>query len=176
MLTYNPLGAKVQRIRTFAKFIDTTNFDQQVPFASESDVADALTTEGGDSLIMQTFNDTSDANAKIVETWYIDRVSGENQQFVEFELAPKIDLINVSLPRRTIEEFCPWKYKGKECGYVGDNCFTVNDAFIPNDQKIIENGEVTNDICGKRLSSCQKRFGIENDLPYGGFYGARLQA
>jgi len=176
MLTYNPLGAKVQRIRTFAKFIDTTNFDQQVPFASESDVADALTTEGGDSLIMQTFNDTSDANAKIVETWYIDRVSGENQQFVEFELAPKIDLINVSLPRRTIEEFCPWKYKGKECGYVGDNCFTVNDAFIPNDQKIIENGEVINDICGKRLSSCQKRFGTENDLPYGGFYGARLQA
>ena len=176
MLTYNPLGAKVQRIRTFAKFIDTTNFDQQVPFASESDVADALTTEGGDSLIMQTFNDTSDANAKIVETWYIDRVSGENQQFVEFELAPKIDLINVSLPRRTIEEFCPWKYKGKECGYVDDKCFTVNDAFIPNDQKIIENGVVVNDICGKRLSSCQKRFGIENDLPYGGFYGARLQA
>ena len=44
------------------------------------------------------------------------------------------------------------------------------------DQKIIENGEVVNDICGKRLSSCQKRFGTENDLPYGGFYGARLQA
>ncbi len=176
MLTYNPLGAKVQRIRTFAKFIDTTNFNQPVPFAVESDIADALTTEGGNSLIMQTPNDTADPNAKIVETWYIDRVSGENQQFVEFELAPKIDLINVSLPRRTIEEFCPWKYKGKECGYVGDNCFTVNDAFIPNDQKIIENGEVTNDICGKRLSSCQKRFGTENDLPYGGFYGARLQA
>ncbi len=173
---YNPLGAKVQRIRTFAKFIDTTNFNQPVPFAVESDIADALTTEGGNSLIMQTPNDTADPNAKIVETWYIDRVSGENQQFVEFELAPKIDLINVSLPRRTIEEFCPWKYKGKECGYVDDKCFTVNDAFIPNDQKIIENGEVINDICGKRLSSCQKRFGIENDLPYGGFYGTRLQA
>lgn len=176
MLTYNPLGAKVQRIRTFAKFIDTTNFNQQVPFASELDVDDALATEGGDSLIMQTFNDTSDANAKIVETWYIDRVSGENQQFVEFELAPKIDLINVSLPRRTIEEFCPWKYRQKECGYTGDKCFTVNDARIPDDQKIIENGEVVNDICGKRLSSCQKRFGTEDDLPYGGFYGARLQA
>ena len=176
MLTYNPLGAKVQRIRTFAKFINTTNFNQQVPFAVESDVADALTTEGGNSLIMQTFNDTADPNAKIVETWYIDRVSGENQQFVEFELAPKIDLININLPRRTIEEFCPWEYKGEECGYNETNCFTVNDASIPDDQKIIENGEVVNDICGKRLSSCQKRFGTGNDLPYGGFYGARLQA
>lgn len=173
---YNPLGAKVQRIRTFAKFIDATNFNQPVDFAVESDIANALITEGGDSLITQTPNDTADPNAKIVETWYIDRVSGENQQFVEFELAPKIDLINVSLPRRTIEEFCPWKYKRKECGYVGDKCFTVNDARIPDDQKIIENGEVVNDICGKRLSSCQKRFGTENDLPYGGFYGARLQA
>jgi phage-related protein len=176
MLTYNPLGAKVQRIRTFAKFIDTTNFNQQVPFAAESDVADALTTEGNDSLIMQTFNDTSDPNAKIVETWYIDRVSGENQQFVEFELSPKIDLINISLPRRTIEEFCPWDYKGEECNYKDSKCFTVNDARIPNDQKIIENGKVVNDICGKRLSSCQKRFGTDVDLPYGGFYGARLQA
>ncbi len=177
MLTYNPLGAKVQRIRTFAKFIDTTNFNQQVPFAVESDVADALTTEGGDSLIMQTFNDTADDNAKIVETWYIDRVSGENQQFVEFELAPKIDLVNVSLPRRTIEEFCPWQYRGTECGYQGDSCFTVNDVAIAAADKIVDSsGKVTNDICGKRLSSCKRRFGGDVDLPYGGFYGARLQA
>jgi phage-related protein len=177
MLTYNPLGAKVQRIRTFAKFIDTTNFNQQVPFAVESDVADALTTETGDSLIMQTFNDTADENAKIVETWYIDRVSGENQQFVEFELAPKIDLVNISLPRRTIEEFCPWEYRGTECGYEGDECFTVNDSKIAAANKIVDaDGNVTNDICGKKLSSCKKRFGNNVDLPYGGFYGARLQA
>ena len=176
MVTYNPLGAKVQRIRTFAKFIDTANFNQEVGFAVESDVADALTTEGGDSLIMQTSNDTADDNAKIVETWYIDRVSGENQQFVEFELAPKIDLVNVSLPRRTIEEFCPWKYRGTECGYKGDKCFTVNDASIATADKIVVNGKVINDICGKKLSSCEKRFGNNVDLPYGGFYGARLQA
>ena len=29
MLTYNPLGAKVQRVRTFATFIDPTNFIQE---------------------------------------------------------------------------------------------------------------------------------------------------
>jgi len=177
MARLNPLGAKVQRIRTFAKFINATNFNEQVPFAVESDIADALTTETGDSLIMQTFNDTADENAKIVETWYIDRVSGENQQFVEFELAPKIDLVNISLPRRTIEEFCPWTYRGTECGYVGDTCFTVNDSTIDAADKIVDSsGKVINDICGKKLSSCKKRFGGNVDLPYGGFFGARLQA
>ena len=176
--TYNPLGAKVQRIRTFAKFLDTTNFNEQVPFAVESDVADALTTENGDPLISQSFNPTADENAKIVETWYIDRVSSENQQFVEFELAPKIDLVNVNLPRRTIEEYCPWKYRGDECGYIGDNCFTVDDIQISDQDKIIDNnGNVTNDICGKNLSSCKKRFRDRTkNLPFGGFYGARLQA
>ena len=176
MLLYNPLGAKVQRIRTFAKFIDTVNFNQQVPFAPEDDIEDTLTAQNNDPLIAQTFNDTSDPNAKMVETWYIDRVSAENPQLVEFELAPKIDLVNVGLPRRTIEEFCPWKYRGAECGYKGRSCFTVNDSVLPDSEKIVVNGVVTNDICGKRVSSCQARFGNAQTLPFGGFYGARLQA
>ena len=177
MLTYNPLGAKVQRIRTFAKFLNTTNFSGAVPFATESDIEDVLVAQNNDPLIMQSFNDTADENAKIVETWYIDRVSAENQQFVEFELAPKIDLVNVLLPRRTIEEFCPWEYKSPRCGYVGDSCFTVNDAPIAEADKVVDaNGKVVNDICGKRLSSCKRRFGGDTPLPFGGFYGARLQA
>ena len=112
MLLYNPLAAEVRRIRTFAKFIDTTNFDTNPTFTKESDVEDFLITQDGDTLIEETFNDTADPDAKIVETWYIDRVSSENPQFVEFELAPKLDLTNLALPRRTIEEFCPWTYRG----------------------------------------------------------------
>ena len=176
ILQYDPLAAKVRRIRTFAKFIDTTNFSQGSSFAPDQDVTDVLVTEGSDSFIMETFNDTSDPDAKIVETWYIDRVSSENQQFVEFELAPKLDLTNVPLPGRTIEEFCPWRYRGAECGYTGDSCFTVNDVAIPQSDKVIVDGTVTNDICGKRVSSCQARFGQNAELPFGGFYGARLQA
>ena len=125
---------------------------------------------------METFNDTADPQAKIVETWYIDRIASENQQFVEFELAPKLDLTNVALPRRTVEEFCPWKYRKTECGYSGDSCFTVDDIPIPESDKVVVNGVVTNDICGKRVSSCQARFGQNAELPFGGFYGARLQA
>ena len=175
ILQYDPLAAEVRRIRTFAKFIDTTNFSQGSSFAPDQDVTEVLVTEGSDSFIMETFNDTADPDAKIVETWYIDRISSENQQFVEFELAPKLDLTNVSLPGRTIEEFCPWRYKGNECGYVDDACFTVDDIRIANSDKIIVNGKVTNDICGKRVSSCQARFGKRAELPFGGFYGARLQ-
>jgi len=62
-----------------------------------------------------------------------------------------------------------------ECGYRGDSCFTVNDVAIPESSKVIVNGKVTNDICGKRVSSCQARFGQNEELPFGGFYGARLQ-
>ena len=175
MLLYNPLAAEVRRIRTFAKFIDTTNFQNGVNpfFTKESNVEDALTTQNGDILTEQSENDTADPDAKIVETWYIDRVSSENQQFVEFELAPKLDLTNLALPRRTIEEFCPWTYRGgRECPYVGDKCFTIDDQEITTGTQAEKEAA---DVCGKRLSSCQARFGPEN-LPFGGFYGARLQA
>ena len=175
MLLYNPLAAEVRRIRTFAKFIDTTNFQNGVNpfFTKESDVEDALTTQNGDILTEQSENDTADPDAKIVETWYIDRVSSENQQFVEFELAPKLDLTNLALPRRTIEEFCPWTYRGgRECPYVGDKCFTIDDQEITTGTQAEKEAA---DVCGKRLSSCQARFGPEN-LPFGGFNGARLQA
>ena len=165
--SYNLLAAKVERIRTFAKFIDTANFNQNSSFAPEADVEDLFVTQGSDSLIMQTFNDTSDPDAKIVETWYVDRIASENPQFVEFELTPKIDLTNLALPRRTIEEFCPWKYRGAECGYADDACFTVDD---------LSTTDASQDVCGKRVSSCQLRFGLKQDLPFGGFYGARLQA
>ena len=173
MLTYDVLAAKVRRIRTFAKFIDTTNFDANPSFTKESDVEVSLLTQGGDTLIEQSFNDTADSDAKIVETWYVDRVASENPQFVEFELAPKIDLTNLAIPRRTIEEFCPWRYRGTECGYQGDRCFTVTDQEITGGTQAEREAA---DSCGKRLSSCRLRFGTQLDLPFGGFAGARLQA
>ena len=166
---YNPLKAKVRRIRTFAKFLDIENFNQVLSLQTEGD--DVVTTEGSDNLVYQTFNDTADPDAKMVETWYIDRVSSENLQFVEFELTAKLDLTNLQLPRRTVTEFCQWEYRKRECPYKGDDCFDLND----------EPTTAENDACGKRLSSCQIRFpkgssSLSNALPFGGFPGARLQA
>ena len=167
---YNPLKARVRRIRTFAKFLDVENFNQVQSSQTEDD--NAVTTEGGDSLIYQTFNDTADPDAKMVETWYIDRVSSENLQFVEFELTAKLDLTNLQLPRRTVTEFCQWEYRERECSYKGDKCFTIDDERITGGT-LEERKDA--DACGKRVSSCQLRFGKQT-LPFGGFPGARLQA
>ena len=104
LLLYNPLQAKVTRIRTCKKFLDTNNFANSV-------------------------NATADPQAKFNdEIWYIDRVATENPQVVEFELSSKLDLMNLPLPRRQILEHCPWKYRGTECGYKGTNYFDINNV------------------------------------------------
>ena len=141
LLSYNPLNAKVTRIRTCKKFLDAVNFD------------------GGT-------NPTADPTATFEnDVFYIDRVSKENYQLVEFELASKLDLTNLYLPRRQVTEYCPWIYKGAECGYTGTAAFDINDQPTT----------AANDVCGKRFSSCQKRFGDKADLPHGGFPGSRIQ-
>lgn len=110
-------------------------------------------------------NATADPAAKFEdEIWYIDRVASENPELVEFELTSKLDLTNLALPRRQVLEHCPWKYRGEECGYTGKAYFDLNDK---------ETTE-SNDQCGKRYSSCAKRF-TTGLLPFGGFPGARLQ-
>lgn len=139
LVLYNPLQAKVTRIRTCKKFLDASNFSDG--------------------------NATADSTAKFEdEIWYIDRVANENPQLVEFELTSKLDLTNLALPRRQILEHCPWKYRGEECGYTGTNYFDLNDKSTTE----------ANDQCGKRFSSCAKRF-TTGLLPFGGFPGARLQ-
>ena len=94
LVLYNPLQAKVTRIRTCKKFLDSENFS--------------------------TFNATADPTAKFEdEIWYLDRVANETPELVEFELTSKLDLRDVGLPRRQVLEVCPWKYRGDECGYQG---------------------------------------------------------
>lgn len=105
LVLYNPLQAKVTRIRTCKKFLDAVNFS------------------GG--------NPTADPTAKFEdEIWYIDRVAEENPQLVEFELTSKLDLTNLALPRRQVLEHCPWVYRGSECGYTGKNYFDINDGSV----------------------------------------------
>jgi len=139
LVLYNPLKAKVTRIRTCKKFLDAVNF--------------------------ASGNASADSTAKFEdEVWYIDRVANENLQLVEFELASKMDLTNLALPRRQVLEHCPWQYKGEECGYKGSACFDLNDNPTA----------ASGDVCAKRYSSCKKRF-PSGKLPFGGFPGARLQ-
>ena len=149
---FNPLHAKVTRIRTCKKFLDAVNFT------------------GGT-------NATADPTAKFNdEIWYIDRIATENLQLVEFELTSKLDLTNLQLPRRKVLEHCPWVYRGQmpdanqlqqggECGYRGTRHFDINDNPVTSE---------ADDVCGKRFSSCALRF-VDEQLPFGGFTGSRIQ-
>lgn len=154
LLSYNPLQAEVRRIRTCKKFLDAVNF------------------EGGT-------NATADPTALFgggYESWYIDRVSAENPQVVEFELVGKLDLTNLRLPGRQVVEHCPWKYKGTECGYRGVRSFDLQNNPLADGS--------ADDQCAKNLRACELRHprngsnGIGPDgslLPFGGFPGARFQ-
>ena len=151
LLSYNPLHADVRRIRTCKKFLDAVNF------------------ESGS-------NATADPTAMFnggYESWYIDRVSAENPELVEFELIGKLDLTNLRLPGRQVVEHCPWIYKGSECGYKPGKMFNLKNQQVTN---------AADDQCAKNLKACELRFpkgqGIgpkDELLPFGGFPGARLQ-
>ena len=112
-------------------------------------------------------NSTADASAEFADdVYYIDRKSRETRDVVEFELAASFDLEGVSLPRRQIvQNVCPWGYRRSECGYTGTAYFNANDLSV---------SLKSQDACGKRLSSCQKRFGSNAELPFGGFPAAGL--
>ena len=101
-----------------------------------------------------------------VEEWFVDRKATETRDVVSFELASKFDLDNKQLPnRQVVANICQWEYKSSECGYSGTDFFDVNDATV---------SASAQDKCGKRLSSCKKRFGENGELPFGSFPGAGL--
>lgn len=134
-------GAKVTRIRTLARCLDAVNFP------------------GG----VNPYG-TPDPTAEFPrEVYYIDRKTVENRDVVEFELAAAFDLAGVRAPKRQcIANICQWVYRSAECSYTGTNYFNENDQAV---------GSLSLDVCGKRLSSCQARFGANNTLPFGSFPG-----
>ena len=142
ILSYQDLvGAKLTRKRTLARYLDAVNF------------------RGG--------NASADPSAAFADdVFYIDRKSRETREVVEFELAASFDLEGVMLPRRQIvQNVCPWKYRGAECGYTGTDYFDANDQSV---------GSASLDVCAKRLESCKRRFGANAEIPFGGFPAAGL--
>ena len=112
-------------------------------------------------------NPTADPSAEFADDIYmIDRKSRETRDVVEFELAASFDLEGVSLPRRQIvQNVCPWRYRQSECGYTGTAYLDANDQPVASSSL---------DVCGKRLSSCQARFGEHAELPFGGYPASGL--
>lgn len=106
----------------------------------------------------------ADANAYWgPDEWVVEQKSSETKLAITFQLAVPFDLEGRALPgRRMLREQCQWIYRSDiGCHYDGTDYFDANDNVVtnPND-----------DVCGKRLSSCQLRFGRAR-LPFGGFPG-----
>jgi lambda family phage minor tail protein L len=121
-------GAKVSRIRTLARYLDGANFPGGVNPLGTSDPAAEWPRE----------------------VFYIDRKATENIEVVEFELCAVFDLAGVRAPKRQcISNICQWAYRGLECTYAGNAYFDINDNPV---------STLAQDICGKRLSSCEARF------------------
>lgn len=203
-------GAKVTRIRTLARYLDSANFPGNAnPYGFP------------------------DPTAYWTEIYYVDRKVAETRDVVEFELAAAFDLAGVRAPKRQcISNICQWTYKSSECSYtpvtnftgtytrttttltvtktahgliVGDqvyltftsgtaasgsytvvtaaaNTFTVTTVASGStsgnvnatqwyDSNDAPTATAASDVCAKRLSSCQARFGVNNELPFGSFPG-----
>ena len=121
-------GAKVSRLRTLARYLDAVNFPGSVNPLGAPDPTAEWPRE----------------------VFYIDRKAAENIEAVEFEMCAVFDLAGVRAPKRQcISNICQWKYRGLECGYIGSAYFDTNDTPV---------ATLAQDVCGKRLSSCEIRF------------------
>lgn len=89
-------GAKVTRIRTFAKFLDAANFGDAPPNGFEPD-----------------------QNVEFPrDYYYIERKSSENRSGIEFELSAFFDVENIKLPgRKVLQSKCSCVYRGNGCLY-----------------------------------------------------------
>ena len=90
-------GAKVTRIRVFAKYLPRNNFpNDQTPAGFDPN-----------------------PNAEFPrDIYYIDRKTTENKFILEYELASILDVEGVLLPNRlVIANRCSWQYRGEGCCY-----------------------------------------------------------
>lgn len=61
----------------------------------------------------------ADPDAYIDDIFYVDNYTAD-QNNVEFTLTSKFDVLGVDLPaRRYARNYCSWKFKSAECGYMG---------------------------------------------------------
>lgn len=148
-------GAKVTRIRTLARYLDSVNLPPTGILLLEDDSFFLL--EDGGRIGLEAANPTADPTAEFPrEIYYIDRKAGENRDVIEFELAAAFDLVGVRVPKRQcVSNVCQWKYRGAECGYAGNAYFNFNDEPV---------GSASLDICGKRINSCELRFSQQRFL------------
>ncbi len=103
----NLIGARVTRVRTFLKYLDSSN---------------NINGAGQFTGINPEFPR---------EIYYVERKSQENKELISLELSSVLDLENFKLPGRLcLANRCPFIYRGEGCSYE------YNAAKYPNDPKM----------------------------------------
>lgn len=70
-------------------------------------------------IILVWANQLSNPDVKIVDTYYIDSYTA-NEQDVEFTLTSKFDVLDVPLPSgKYLRTHCRWVFKSSQCAYAG---------------------------------------------------------
>ncbi len=113
-------GAKVTRIKTFAKYLDEDNF--------YINIGGRKNYIGDQSLVPDGFE--PDPNAEFPrEIYFVERKSVETANSIEFELSSFVDFENKNLPNRlVISRSCQFEYRGEGCLYEYAQNFSPNDA------------------------------------------------
>ena len=131
-------GAKVTRIRTFAKYLDAA---RNFPLHSRPDWLEP------------------DPNAYFPpDVFYIDRKSNENKFSIEFELASILDVEGIRLPGRIVSaKRCVASYRGEGCCYeysIRANPDVHESAILPVTAPPIatENDELISTILGATVT------------------------
>ncbi len=103
------VGAKVTRIRTYAKFLDKNNF------------ADIAKYDGTDGSYLSAFPEgyEPDPYAELPrDIFFIERKASESKTAIVYELSSSLDVEGIKLPRRTVQsKKCGFAYRGCGCFY-----------------------------------------------------------
>ena len=119
------VGAKVTRIRTYAKFLDKNNF------------ADIAKYDGTDGSYLSAFPEgyEPDPYAELPrDIFFIERKASESKTAIVYELSSSLDVEGIKLPRRTVQsKKCGFAYRGCGCFYES----AENALFDPSTPNII---------------------------------------
>ena len=128
-------GAEVYRKQTFAQYLDAVNFANG--------------------------NGQADPTQELVSKFLVEKMVTLTADSVTFELSSPSEADGSVIPGRLmLHDYCPFLYRGEECGYKGKPVADRFDNPTTDPQK---------DYCGGRLISCKARFGETAALPFGGW-------
>lgn len=110
----------------------TATFDDEIGLYSNEDLIGCPITKRT-TLKKYLYGQPSDSSPPIefpIQKYIIDRISGENNVVLTFELASPFDLSGISIPNRSIlGKYCSWQYQGDEL-YSRGGCIWNKDSLI----------------------------------------------